>query len=218
MAQKFKIVFDPKDYGFRNFDDFNETFRDGTYYIDEKEDHPALMKALSEKTKAENPNIKRGDIVEIEINPYGIKLSQNRNKLIWDGEKLLHLEIGLEFDDIGHMPREFVVSDSEFSPDWWENAMPYSVFWLSKEIRERAAKNIKIENGKYMAMVRIGDKDYQLCNNESKEGIEHYKQKLLNVEIPFRICDEFDIEFDFGLKPDDYQNKECIWICLYGCI
>lgn len=89
------------------------------------------IEEISEWVKSNLVEIKRGDMISLQEKKYRFK---NDWTFIWNGDKIVELEF--EHDKCGHLPREFKVSHTEFSPKWWINLIDNNyIFWLSDEIK-----------------------------------------------------------------------------------
>jgi hypothetical protein len=98
--------------------------------------------------------IKRGDIVclDTEDDRY-----RNTDCYIWDGEALVDLD---DVDEYGNVPPSFVITDTDFSPDYWISSVAHNgIFWLSPEIIQRM-NFAKDEKGVLSSPVKIGDKTW----------------------------------------------------------
>jgi len=66
---------------------------------------------------------------------------RNDGKFMWDGNKVIQLDFDIY--DYGAVPSEFVVSETEFSPNYWlENITCNSYYWPSLEIRNQVCKTL----------------------------------------------------------------------------
>jgi hypothetical protein len=77
-------------------------------------------------------DLKRGDVISTSVGGY-------RNscvKGIWNGRRTVQLE---DFpDDYGTVPREFEISDTEFSPSHWLDVIDHNNYvWFTADIRKR---------------------------------------------------------------------------------
>lgn len=95
--------------------------------------------------------IRRGDTISL--------VQRNRKHrndwtYIWDGTKAIELET--EFDEYGHVPKQFVVGDG-FSPYHWTKTITHNkIFHLSDETRNRMIFVINEDTGISFADVMIG--------------------------------------------------------------
>ncbi len=101
-----------------------------------------LVKNLSEYVQNRLPKIKRGDLVNLLDETY-----------IWDGKRIMELDY--TFDQYGHLPKQFQVSHSEFSPLWWKDTIRHnSIFWLADDIKYQMC--FAIRDNIIYSDVRIG--------------------------------------------------------------
>ena len=108
--------------------------------------------------------VKRGDIVclDTEEDRY-----RNTDCYIWDGEALVELD---DVDEYGNVPPSFIITDTEFSPDYWISGVAHNgIFWLSREIIQRM-NFTKNEKGVISSPVKIGDKTWT-CIVDYPRGI-----------------------------------------------
>jgi hypothetical protein len=96
---------------------------------------------------------------------------RNDGLYIWDGEEVMALERDL--DDYGHVPTCFVVTDTEFSPDYWfETIQHKGIFHLSQHILERFKFEVATgEDGDLLvtSRVRIGRKTWTVTIQEPED-------------------------------------------------
>lgn len=92
-----------------------------------------------------------GDVVCFEESPY-----RNMSCFFWStctGKKLIAFD---DVDEYGNVPREFLVSDTEFHPRYWQNAVAHNgIFWPAPEIIERI-KFTRHADGSLRATLTIG--------------------------------------------------------------
>jgi hypothetical protein len=115
---------------------------------------------ITEWVQLNLPFIKRGDLVSLQAKKNRFK---NDWTFIWDGNQIVELEF--DHDKCGHLPRQFEVSHTEFSPKWWINLIENNyIFWLADEIKH--SMTFKKVNGIIFSDVYIGkdkDKDMWRC-------------------------------------------------------
>lgn len=109
--------------------------------------------------------MKRGDVIHFGNDDY-----RNNNKMIFDGEKLQHLDTNV--DDYGGLPSNFVVGDNEddFNIGDFEDIIDHNeINWLSKD----KLKEIKIyeSNGEIFGNVTIKENIWKI-NFEINEDTE----------------------------------------------
>lgn len=106
--------------------------------------------------------LRRGDIVSFEEAPY-----RNMSCFLWTGSALIAFG---DTDEYGNVPREFVVTDTEFHPRYWQNAVAHNgIFWLAPEIIERI-KFVRHDDGSLRASVKIGEKLWN-CIVDGEPGV-----------------------------------------------
>jgi hypothetical protein len=112
--------------------------------------------------------LRRGDTVAVMTKD---ERDRNDGLYIWDGEEVMALERDL--DDYGHVPACFVVTDTEFSPDYWfETIQHKGIFHLPKHILERF--NFEVATGEdgdllVTSRVRIGRKTWTVTIQEPED-------------------------------------------------
>ena len=90
-----------------------------------------VIENITDWVKLNLPYINRGDLVSLQAKKHRFK---NDWTFIWDGKQVVELEF--EHDKCGHLPRQFQVSHTEFSPKWWINLIDNNyIFWLADEIK-----------------------------------------------------------------------------------
>ena len=111
-----------------------------------------------------NLDLKRGDLVCLNTKE---KHWRNDDVYIFDGITLI--ELSTEYDDYGHIPPEFEVSDNGFGPNHWRDVIDHNgYFFPVDEIRQRALASIKIGTFEWFdepllhSIVTIGDEEYTL--------------------------------------------------------
>jgi hypothetical protein len=123
---------------------------------------------------------RRGDILQILPQEYR---ENNDGMLIWDGQSAQQLSF--EDDEHGAIPRHYQVSDREFNPEYWTDAISRnSFFYPSADIRRRAVKSPK----RFM----IGKKHYSIDFDEDSKKILHgaLQKSLRNAKVPFSVMGE----------------------------
>jgi hypothetical protein len=123
------------------------------------------LEELTEDVKAwpRFAEVKRGDVISFEEQPY-----RNTSCFIWDGSKLLALG---DVDEYGNVPRALPVTDTEFHPHYWQDAIAHNgIFWLAPEIVERI-KFVRHDDGSLRATVKIGEKDWT-CIVDAEAGAD----------------------------------------------
>ena len=131
-----------------------------------------------------NPNflnmIKKGDIIKTVKN----ELYANDGKFVWNGHNVVILDYSL--DKNGSIPKEFIVSENEFSPEYWRGIINYSNYYYpSKKIRKEVFNNF-FEKESYF--IFNGEK-YKVFTNLNKE-------KILDMNIPFELISHINDEND----------------------
>jgi hypothetical protein len=62
---------------------------------------------------------------------------------LWDGEKVISLANDPFAGDYNNIPRDFIVDDDHFSPDWWLDYLWVQYWWPSVSIRRQAVRNAR---------------------------------------------------------------------------
>lgn len=87
------------------------------------------------------PTIRRGDLINVLADE---ERYRNDGTHIWDGEHVIALSE--DPDEYGTVPRQFVVTETEFSPGWWQEGICHNNYWwASEETRAEALSNITYE-------------------------------------------------------------------------
>jgi hypothetical protein len=204
MAQVFDIFVDFAHFGYSDADDFDQE----SYEDEKSEQYSKVMKYLEEQVR-NTGKVRRGDIIQTIPSK---ERYRNTGTLIWNGYNLLALEAEIEIDDYGFVPREFAVSDTNFSPDWWSKAVCHNdIFWPDMEIRKRAVASVQLIGDRYEATFFIGNKEYHLCNSdEDASDVLTFKGIILDSTKPFEIINEDEWE-NLGFDLEDYP-EETNWI------
>lgn len=90
-------------------------------YANDCEERPENCELLTKYIRENGILIRRGDVVS--LLPQS-KRYRNDFTYIWNGEKVIELDYTI--DDYGSVPPEFVVTDTEFSPDYWIHAIAHN--------------------------------------------------------------------------------------------
>jgi hypothetical protein len=146
---------------------------------------------LEKMTKYINKNdmikhsIKKGDTVTL-IKAY--ERYRNTHVYIYDGEKVIELEY--DIDDYGHVPKQFVVSDSEFSPDYWVDVIDHNkIFFVSKTIIERLEFQVRpVQSGSDYYSFQAYD---FMLDRKFVSSYEFKKTKDEDVEQTAKMIQEF---------------------------
>lgn len=170
---------------------------------------------LNEKLKgwSKLSTLKRGDILILDTEE---ERYRNDGVYIWDGQEALELDDIL--DEYGALPRSFQVSDTEFNPHYWVNAIGHNgFFWLTPEILKRMSFT-KQEDGTISSSVRIGDKTWTCIVDYPEELPEEYLKNLsmlhtyIGKTLLLETCEseyigEFDYNSTFFLKYKEPKSK-----------
>lgn len=141
----------------------------------------------------------RGDVIHFGSDDY-----RNNNKMIFDGEQLIHLHT--EVDDYGSVPPIFVVGDKEgeFDIGDFEDIIDHnSIYWLSKEKLQEIELYIKNKNvfGKVIIRgkewniwfeVQIKETDMDTLKNYIKEFLNKLVINYDNISKRYSIHQESD--------------------------
>jgi len=120
------------------------------------------------------PGIRRGDCVcsVSESDRY-----RNEHVKLYDGTTLI--ELHGTYDEYGHIPASFEVTDTEFAPNYWIDAIWHNAYFFPcDEIRERAAEAMTygsltgFSNPTHSSTFKIGAVTYTLLFDDISFGVE----------------------------------------------
>jgi hypothetical protein len=155
-----------------------ETDKSGSYFIDESDENANI---ITNFILDNNILIKRGDVIDIikEEDRY-----RNDGKLIWNGEKALFLETSI--DEYGAVPKEFIVYEEEFSPDYWSSNITHNnYYWPSLNYREQVCLSLVF--------------DSELTDEEMWHGKFYHHGKEIHVIVDDQFDDNYI--YDPNLQP-----------------
>lgn len=131
--------------------------------------------------------IKRGDVISLVRRD---KKYRNDWTYMWDGTKAVELET--EYDDYGHVPKEFMVGE-EFTPDHWVKTITHNqIFHLSNEIKSQMTFLVDDENDVPYADVTIQGEHWR-CYAHGYDN-ENFDEEVL-----------FDTGY-FSMEPGDLEG------------
>lgn len=126
---------------------------------------------------------RRGDCICLSTEEERI---QNEDIYIYDGKSFLPLEF--TYSEYGHVPVSFLVSDYEFTPTHWSEAIWHNYYFFpSNTIRERAAYTIQFGllpgfgTPTYSSSVPIGSTFYTLVFNYAPEELEDTRKEVVEL-------------------------------------
>lgn len=149
--------------------------------------------------------IKRGDTIATEVPHY-----RNDNVYIWDGKKVRCLEYDIY--EYGNIPKEFVVTETEFSPDYWLNTIDCTCFYLSRDILKKVKFQYDEKEKTIYTYIKLKEKTWKAVGiNWHIDFEEHYEEngksvlkfyKRLMLESKKLYClyiddSTFSIEIDY---------------------
>jgi hypothetical protein len=170
-----------------------ELTRDESVGIIEQERVDELTEVV--KGWARFSEIKRGDTVCFIEDPY-----RNEGLFFWDGEKLL---VPDDTDEYGNVPKELVVSDTEFHPCYWQDSVAHNgIFWLAPEILERMKFKMRTD-GSVRARLHIGENSWTCIVDAPAESMKpptNFKDWIFVAEGPCEFEGEYDPEKTFFVR------------------
>jgi hypothetical protein len=146
--------------------------------ISEDSDSDTLIETITAYVKSKGMKVKRGDTITL---IEGRSRYRNENVYMWDGTKVIYLDY--EVDDYGSVPSQFVVSDTEFAPDYWLHVIDHNgYFYLSKSIVERF-EFVK-EEDRIVCTIDIGYTPYKVytCYIDSTCSEDDFKMKATAIK------------------------------------
>lgn len=136
--------------------------------------------------------IKRGDVIETLKNDY-----RNNGLFMWDGADVLTLDFNV--DEYGGVNSDFIVSNFEFSPDYWINNIAHNCYYypcskFRQEVYDTLTNDSKftIEDVWYGYYMFNGKKHYVFIEIENIDDMEYI---LMNKNMPYSFNDGGDITF-----------------------
>lgn len=137
--------------------------------------------------------LRRGDVVSFEEDPY-----RNTSCFFWTGSVLIAF---CDTDEYGNVPREFIVTDTEFHPRYWQSAVAHNgIFWLAPEIVERI-KFTRHDDGSLRASFKIGEKLWN-CIVDGEPGVAEpdLKTAVFVAEDPYAFEGDYEYETTFFVR------------------
>jgi hypothetical protein len=130
------------------------------------------------------PSISRGDIIYTneEMNPaFGV--------FIWDNG-IVPLDYSV--DPNGGLPRNFLISDTEFSPSYWSFAIDFEYVWFAPEIRQRIFTNLiyNEKEGEWQSYFLLGNKRYLWVPPDPELSYDEVVSYLLDSNTRFSSTSE----------------------------
>lgn len=157
---------------------------------------------LSETVKVMHPSAKRGDIINLQVAGQQ-EPEYNAGKFVWDGSQLIALQV--TYDDCGAIPTTFQVTQTEFSPVYWREAIEHNMItFLSQELRSEAVTNLHYRptpndirnivgaDTELITTLTIQDVLYTIHCYTSPCSVEEFTNTLLDTNSPFT----FDVDFE----------------------
>ena len=124
--------------------------------IDDDIEEGQILSLITNQIRRTNHSIRRGDTISLVSKQ---KKYRNDFTQIWDGSKAINLSFQLD-DSSLHVPSEFVVTHTDFAPDWWRNVIAHNgIFHLDRSIQDRM-KFKQTAKGVY-SIIRIGKKTWK---------------------------------------------------------
>lgn len=196
--------------------------KDGDFSILENRHNVNLIKNHIENNDI---HIERGDIINLieECKRY-----RNSGKLIWNGNNPMWLSNYQNYDDIseyyentldeyGYVPSCFIVSDDEFSPDYWiKNVKHNGIYWPCEDYRIQVIENL--EFSKRLTKNEIWN-SFFTCNGRIFNFAinEETFSNLTSGEFNYEDSDECENEIisiiEDMKKPFEYFGSDQFDIC-----
>jgi len=130
------------------------------------------------------PGIRRGDCLCLAKN----KENRYRNEGITLYDGTAFIELDGTHDEYGHVPASFEVTDSEFAPDYWADAISHNTYFFpSSTIRERAVAAITygplpgFTTLIHSSTFKIGTTTYTLLLDDISFGLEEHPEQAVIV-------------------------------------
>lgn len=125
--------------------------------------------------KAVYPNIKHGDALRLRSHD-----PLNRYTYLYDSDHNRFVELDRSITQHGSIPDVFRVSEVRFTPMYWLDIIPSSIFYVDKETATRAYSTIHMnEDYMYVGEVTLGNVKYPFVLNEvlvsSHDGYDRYQ-------------------------------------------
>jgi len=118
--------------------------------------------------------IKRGDIIDTNKH----ERYRNMGVFIWDGTKAVQLSI--DFDDYGSVPKEFIVTETDFSPWYWSRLVDHNYYyWPCVDYRQQVFDSLVF--------------DSEFTEKEMWHGKYRFRDEIINVIL----------DLDDGENPKD---------------
>lgn len=157
------------------------------------------MSVFNDLVRKHLPTIQRGDIVRLETQGWSNdQYYRDEWKYIWTGTEIMQLSA--EPDDYGTVPPCFVVSETEFSPNWWlEHISHNNYWWPSQKIRAEAIANAHKEQQLYVTTFSLRSETWTvyLDNSSPLVTLDDFKECLAKCAY-HTIIDEFS---DISIRP-----------------
>ena len=164
------------------------------------------------------PDIRRGDVICFaKDKDYRYR---NENVLIYDGKHFQ--ELNRDYDEYGHVPTSFEVTDRMFAPDYWAHAIWHNTyFYPCHAIRERALEAITygplsgFTHPTHSSTFTIGIKTYTLIydhisfkfKENSEDAADHFRDKIISVPWEYGL-ESCNLEVNF----DSIDTSRCLLI------
>lgn len=147
------------------------------------------MEMISKAVRTAIPDIKRGDIIDLEQDGY-----RNSGKLIWNGEAVESLDY--DIDDYGAVPPDYQIVDAATgfnNPYYWSDAVDHNyISWPSIPLRQQLLANLSKEpseiHGEWLFT------SFMIVNGLRFEVLIHFEMKVDQKVSELRTIAERMIE------------------------